>query len=180
MPVNILLSSSGRRGELVNILKQAISEAGQSGAVLTADRSPLTAAGWLSDELFVAPDLRDPRFLDEILAFCLSRDVTHIIPTIDTELPIYAAARDFFSARGIHVWVSSPDAVAIAQDKRATNRWLAANSLPAPRQMDLNEALTGCQPEFPMIAKPARGSSSVGLSTVHSLEHLRSLYRKQD
>jgi carbamoyl-phosphate synthase large subunit len=180
MPVNILLSSSGRRGELVNIFKQAISESGHSGAVLAADRSPLTAAGWLSDELFIAPDLRDPGFIDEVLAFCLSRNVTYIIPTIDTELPIYAAARDIFNANGIRVWVSAPDTIAIAQDKRATNRWLTANSFPAPRQIDLDEALGGSRLEFPMIAKPARGSSSVGLSTVHSLAHLGCLDRKMD
>jgi len=179
-PINILLSSSGRRGELVNILRQAIEESGRSGVVLTADRSRLTAAGRLSDELFIAPDLRDPKFVDEILAFCLSRAVTHIIPTIDTELPIYAAARDVFSANGICVWVSGPETIAIAQDKRATNRWLVANSLPAPRQIELDEALAGARLEYPLIAKPAGGSSSVGVSTVRSLSDLRCLDRKRD
>lgn len=173
-PLNFLVSSAGRRGELVKILQEVVDLSGSQGWVFTADRSPLTAAGWLSDGLDLVPSIAEPGFVEALLDICSLRKVTHLVPTIDTELPVLAANRERFAARGTNVWVSSPEAIAIAQDKRRTNRWLKGSGFPAVDQVDLRdsaELLT----RYPLIAKPARGSSSVGLRRLGSPDEVDGL-----
>lgn len=177
-PLNFLVSSAGRRGELVAILRRTLTDLGREGEVFCVDRSPLSAAGHLSDGFDLVPSADDPRFVSALQEVCLRRGVTHVIPTIDTELAVLADHRREFSEQGVHVWVSDPAAVAIAQDKRQTHSWLSANGFPTPRQLDLDQAIEEAQSgalEFPLIAKPSGGSSSIGLARVSTLTGLSAL-----
>lgn len=176
--VNVLVSSAGRRGELVRLLGDALSMAGLAGRVFTADRSPLTAGGWLSAGLDLVPSIDDAQFIDAVLDICQEREIRHLVPTIDPELPVYADAQDRFAELGVNVWISSAETVAISQDKRRTNRWLSANALPTVEQIDLSDAPA----EFaaPMLAKPARGSSSIGLACVSSRRECSALDERLD
>lgn len=158
----VLISSAGRRGELVTIFKEIL--AGR-GRVITADMSRLSSAGLLGNGHHVVPAVSDPTFLPRLLDLCAREGVRHIVPTIDTELPFYAANRTALLEAGVHVWVSSPETVEIARDKRLTNRFLEHAGLPRPQQWDL--ALHG-EVRLPAIAKPAQGSSSIGLMRLDS------------
>jgi carbamoyl-phosphate synthase large subunit len=177
-PLNFLISSAGRRGELVAILRRTLTDLGREGEVFCVDRSPLSAAGHLSDGFDLVPSVDDPTFISALWEVCLRREVTHVIPTIDTELPVLAAHRREFLELGVHVWISEPSAVAIAQDKRRTHAWLSGHGFPTPRQLDLDQAIeegrTGAL-GFPMIAKPSGGSSSIGLTRVSTLTGLLAL-----
>jgi carbamoyl-phosphate synthase large subunit len=73
------------------------------------------------------------------------------------------------------VAISSPEAVAICADKQQTHRWLRRHGFPTPAQQDLSEALANPNDPFPRIAKPRRGSGSVGVRRVGSHEELRAL-----
>lgn len=176
---NVLVSSVGRRGELVTILREALQESGGRGGVFAVDRSPLTAAGHLADGLDLVPGVTSPGFVDCILEVCARRKIRHLIPTIDPELAVYADSRERFAAAGVTTWVSSPAAVAIAGDKRETNLWLRSNSIPTVEQLTLTEALEETI-EYPVIAKPARGSSSSGLIRAQCRSDLERLAREQD
>lgn len=169
--VNFLVSCAGRRGELVKILQQVVELHGRGGGVFATDRSDLTAAGWLADGLDLVPDIADPNYIEALLDVCARRNITDLIPTIDTDLPILAAHRDRFLDRGTRVWVSSPEAIAIAQDKCLTNAWLRESGIPCIRQWRLRDAATA-DLDFPLVAKPARGSSSIGLRVVHDRAEL--------
>src|SRR5664280_2870346 len=79
---NWLLSSAGRRGHLVAILRQTCVEMG-GGTVIAIDVSPLSAAGLLADEFEVVPRADDPAFIDHVLDVCDRYSIQHIIPTID-------------------------------------------------------------------------------------------------
>lgn len=152
---------------------------GSFGAVFTADMSPLSAAGGLGDGHHLVPHSEDPAFIPAIAELCAALNVTHVVPTIDTELPIYSARRELLAQAGITVWVSSPEAIDIARDKRLTNQFLAGQGLPRPEQVELEAARAGVL-RFPVIAKPARGSSSVGLIRATDVVDLRSLDTKLD
>lgn len=175
MDLNILLSSAGRRGELVQILQDTVVRLDRTGGVYCVDRSPLSAAGQIADGFDLVPNIADPDFVPALLEICQRRRISHLIPTIDTELPVLAQHREEFLAAGVNVWVSSPETIAIARDKRLTNRWLGENGFPAPRQADLEAELATPRLTYPVIAKPAGGSSSVGLAVVDSPDHLQRL-----
>lgn len=160
---NVLLSSAGRRGELVKILRQSLGIAGLEGGVFAVDRAPHTSAGWLSDGLDLVPNIADDAFVPAVLEVCERRLITHLIPTLDPELPVYAQAVSEFKAKGVDVWVSSPEVIRITADKRLTHEWLTSEGFPAVDQVALSCArdLT-----LPLIAKVADGSSSVGLRRI--------------
>jgi len=91
--VNVLISSAGRRVVLARLFRNALAETGTSGAVLAADASPLSATYTEAAGRFIVPRCTAPDFVPTLLAECRKRNIDLIIPTIDTELPILAAAR---------------------------------------------------------------------------------------
>ncbi len=164
----VLISSAGRRVELVRGFRSALGGLGLDGRVLAADRSPLSSALQTADEGFLVPSCDDPAFLPEMVELCHKHSVDLIVPTIDPELPVYAAARDEFAAAGTAVAVASAELVAIAADKRRTHEWLIGHSFPTVGQA--TPAEVRAEPEawaFPLVVKPRHGSAAIGVSLVH-------------
>jgi carbamoyl-phosphate synthase large subunit len=175
--INVLISSAGRRVVLARLFRDALTELGIPGAVIAADASPLSATYTDATERFLVPRCTEPGFVPVLLAECRVREIGLVIPTIDTELPILAAAREQFAAAGTTIAVSGPQTVAIGQDKARTHRWLVDAGLPHVAQWSAAEAPDD-PAVYPLIAKPRCGSSSVGVQRVASpddLEPLRSL-----
>jgi carbamoyl-phosphate synthase large subunit len=173
--VTVLLSSVGRRSQLIETFREALNELGARGRLLGVDASPLTApAAYLVDKCFAVGRCRDPGFIDEVLKIAIEEEVCLVVPTIDTELSVYAANRLRFLEHGITVAVSDPETVRIASDKIETHRWLLENGFPAPRQCTLNDVLrTPEEWKFPVILKPRSGSASLGVIKVDSLSTLK-------
>ncbi|MGH9348887.1 MAG: sugar transferase [Vicinamibacterales bacterium] len=161
---NILVSSAGRRVGLQDILREALRDAGLRGEVMAADMSPLSAAFHSADRSFLVPPCDDEGFIPAVLEICEGQGIRLVVPTIDTELPCYAANRDRFAAMGTTVAVSTPEVIAIARDKAMTNGWLRRNGFPVPRQAPL-EAVRHDPAGWPLplVVKPRTGSASAGI-----------------
>lgn len=137
------------------------------------DCSPLTAAGHLADAWELVPRCTDEAFLPAIRDVCARHDIGLIVPTIDTELPVYAAAAEALRADGIVVSIPGPDAVTIGGDKVETHRWLVAQGFPTVATTTPGEALADRDAwPFPLVLKPRAGSSSIGVSVAHDVAHL--------
>lgn len=170
----ILISSAGRRVELLRIWRETLAAMGLEGALLAADASQLSAAYHVADKAFQVPRCTSPDFVPAMLDLCRRERVTLVIPTIDTELPVFAAARAEFAGLGTVVHVSGPETIAIGYDKRRTHEWLVRHGFPTVRQAEATHALDGIADlDYPLIAKPVRGSSSVGVARISSAEQLR-------
>jgi carbamoyl-phosphate synthase large subunit len=168
---NVLLSSAGRRVSLLGFLQEAV--AGYGGRVVATDMSPLSAAAHRADVHELVPRCTDAEFVPVMLDLCERHDIGLVVPTIDTELPVLAAARDRFAAIGTRAVVAPPAAIDICADKRLTHEWLVAEGFPTVAQATPGEVLAapGDWP-FPLIAKPARGSASIGVRTIERVEDL--------
>ena len=106
-----------------------------------------------------------------VIEICEKNDVRLIIPTIDTELPVYAGNKAKFSKHGITVNISSPETVEIAADKRTTSKFLRDLGVSTVRQESLETAARSLHYwNFPVIAKPALGSSGVGVRLIMSVD----------
>lgn len=175
--VTVLLSSVGRRSQLVANFRQALREIGVLGRVLGVDAAPKTApAAYLVDKCFAVRRCCDLGFIDEVMRVAIEEDVCLIVPTIDTELLLYSESRQRFLDHGIMVVVSDPPTIRIACDKVATHRWLAENGFPAPRQATPDEVLrNSAEWKFPLILKPRSGSASAGVFIVETRDALREL-----
>src|SRR6266566_8319224 len=174
--MNILLSSAGRRVTLAGCFRESLAELDLNGRVLAVDASPHSAAGQLSESFWRVPRCTDPGFIDSILRVCKAEDVQLLVPTIDTELALYANVRGEFQDNGIQIAISDLEAVAIAGDKSLTHQWLVAQGFPTVRQSTAESVLA--QPEewsLPLMAKPQRGSASIGVMKIESFRALELL-----
>ena len=180
-PFTVLISSAGRRVELLRIWRTAIEASGRTARLIAADMTALSAAWQSADAGYLVPRCQDPSFLEAVLGICGKEHVDLIVPTIDPELPVYAAAGRQFEAVGTRVHVSSPETISISNDKRLTHAWLLAHGLPTVAQVDAQLLLAGqAQLDLPVYAKPARGSSAIGVTRVDTLDSLERIAAHRD
>ena len=158
---------------LLRAFRDAVAALG-GGRVLAADARASAAALHEADAHFLVPRCDGPDYVPALLDICRREDVVLVVPTIDTELPVLARARDAFARRGVLVAVSGPATVDIAFDKAETAAFLARAGIPAPAPIDLAAAVAGGNGfEFPVVLKPRFGSGSIGVHVVRDLEELR-------
>lgn len=157
-------------------LRDSVARHGAASKVFTADCGWSAPAAFCAEESYRVPRCTDAGFVDAVLQLCEAHGIGLVIPTIDTELPVYAAASEKFAQAGVTVCISRPSAVQICCDKVATHEWLTANGFPTVRQTDLATALS--QPAewpLPLIAKPYNGSASIGIRRIQTRLELEAL-----
>ena len=179
--MNICLLSAGRRVALLECFRGAMRGLGLTGRVFVVDCSRSAPTFYLADDAWKVPPCTAPDFVPTLLDLCERERIRLIVPTIDTELPAYAAHRQDFAAIGVTVAVSGPETVAIAADKILTHRWLTDNGFPTVRQATPAEVLA--RPDewrFPLIAKPRGGSAGMGVIRATSPEALRLAVAERD
>jgi carbamoyl-phosphate synthase large subunit len=173
---NVLLSSAGRRVALLAGLRQDLADLDQESLIVATDMSSLSAASHKADRFVRVPPVQDPTFESTVLDLIRTHDIGLVIPTIDTELPVYARLRDPLMAEGRVALVSGPTTIEISADKRKTFEWLTDGDLPTVRQWDLKTAQQEAdQMPYPVIVKPIAGSASIGVSCVDRPEDLVAL-----
>ncbi len=173
----VLISSVGRRSQLLDCFREAFDELGIQARLIGIDADPEhSPAAHKVDACFRVPRCTDPEFIPAVSRLCREQQVNLVVPTIDTELPAYAEHRQEFLAAGTTVAVSGPETVRIARDKSETHRWLVQHGFPTVRQ-DTPEGVIARpdQWQFPLILKPVNGSASLGVHKVSSLPVLRAL-----
>jgi carbamoyl-phosphate synthase large subunit len=169
MTFTILLSSAGRRVSLLRSLREAVAAIGLRGRVVACDLGWRAPAMHVADAGFVVPRCTDPAFAGEMIELCEREHVDVVVPTIDPELPVWAALRSTLATTGTAVAVSSAATVAIAADKSRTNAHCVAVGVPCPRQgrlADVRADPAGWT--FPLIAKPRNGSASAGVRLIRT------------
>lgn len=163
MKKNILITSAGKRCELLLECKRELKEAYPNARVIAVDLNPKMApACHLADEAFAVPRVTSDSYIKELLGICLKNNVKFVIPTIDTELLILANHRNEFSERGVEIMVSSPEFISICRDKRKTMEFFDKLGIRNPASRDKYN------PEFPMFAKPYDGSLSTNIHIIKS------------
>jgi carbamoyl-phosphate synthase large subunit len=166
----ILISSAGRRVELLRAFRQTLTQIAAAdqlnpGRVLAVDSSWYSSAFHDADEAFLVPRCTDPDFVPHMLNLCTSYGVDLIVPTIDPELPVYATAREQFAAIGTTVAISSPEVTTIAADKVHTHRWLTREGFPTVLQGSVTDVQADPATwQYPLMAKPRFGSASKGVT----------------
>jgi carbamoyl-phosphate synthase large subunit len=168
--LRLLISSAGRRVGRMQCFRQAADQIGIDLEVIACDLRPeLSAACQLADKAFGVPPATDSGYINALLSICQRQRVDLLVPTIDTELPALAHARDAFAGVGTSVAISDPALVDIARDKLATSRHFADHHIPSPDTRTLEDVLANGWPgEWPVIVKPQGGSASRAISSAHA------------
>jgi carbamoyl-phosphate synthase large subunit len=168
--LNVLITAASRRVALVQGFQRALKRPHSSGEVIVTDVNPLSPAVHVANRAFRVPFSDDPGYLDEIHAICYAHDIGLIVPTIDDEVPRFAARRAEFEAAGIRVAVPTLRTAEVCVDKFATSRRLrmagiavAETWLPARLPQDL---------ALPLFIKPRGGRGGVQAFPVRTAEEL--------
>lgn len=174
MKCNVLLSSAGRRVELLDLLRETARNLDIDPWVIALDAGDRTPAGTLADQLVRVPRADDPSYPAALEDIAKQHAPALLVPTIDPELPVLARMRPRLAELGVHTLISSAEAVRICGDKSTTAAHLAAHRVPHPRSLDGTAALEAADElGYPVIVKPRRGSSSVGVAEVADPRALR-------
>ncbi len=169
--MNVLLTSIGRRGALLQQFKRAAAALSPGSRIVGCDMNPRSVGYQLAHVGALVPRVTDPGYVDRLLEICNQHAIQLVVPLIDTELPILAEALPRFREHGVTAVVSAPSVIAISNDKLATARFFEELEIPTPRVLDRTMALAGEYP-FPIFIKPLNGSSSIGSRRLDSLADL--------
>jgi len=161
----VLVSSAGRRVELIRCLRADAAALGIELSVLASDLCPpWSPACQEADASFEVPRCTIPDFIETLHAICARWEVDLVIPTIDPELDVLCRNVDSFRAIGTEVVIASPVVVGLARDKLRTAEFLSANGIPVPRTaVPEDVALHAGDWPWPVLLKPRAGSSSIGV-----------------
>ena len=163
--MNILLTSVGRRVELLKAFRQSMYRSNITGKIITADLKRSAPASFLADTAELAPRIDDPDYVEKLLDICDRHRIDLLIPLIDTELYLLSLYRQKFQDRGVTLLLSSVRTNEICYSKKETGIFFDKIGVKTPKVYDLSQDL---DLSFPLIVKPNTGSSSVGVYYVRN------------
>lgn len=180
--VNLLVSSAGRRVGLIQCFRDSAEVLGIPFKVIATDMQPkMSAACQIADKHFCVPRCEGEAFVKETLGICKKEGIDIVVPTIDTELPIFAASKEHFLQEGVRVVVSDRDSVAFSASKMETVKKLKEMKVKSPKSMYLKDFIESPPKwEGPFILKPDSGSSSQGMMAVENVNMLAEMKGKEE
>lgn len=175
--MNVMLTSAGRRSYMVNYFKNALEG---KGKVYVGNCSENAVSFLYADEAVVTPLIYEDRYIDFLLEYCESKNITVVIPLFDIDLYVLSMNKDVFEARGIYVVVSDISVIEICNDKWETYCFLKKNGILSPKTYltieETVEAINKREIKFPLIIKPRWGMGSIGVYEPKNMEELKILY----
>jgi len=154
---------------------KALRRASGIGRIVAADVSPSAVGLYVADRAYLVPRYDASNYLDELIRIAASERVHAILCGTDLEVSVLARNRARIEqATDARVVVCGLDAVAIADDKWLTAKFLRDYGFDAPRSALPEEALLLAEEiGFPLVVKPRFGAGSVGLTVAGDLTALQ-------
>lgn len=172
---NILITSAGRRVELVQSFVAVLKKSFPHNKVVTADMHPnLSSACQYAEQSVSLPRVTAEDYISSLLDICIKHAIGMVVPTIDTELLLLAKHREQFAQHGINIIVSDIELVGNCRDKRKTSILFNKIGLNTPIIYPKHSI------KYPCFAKPYDGSCSVGAATLMSEEELTESMQNDD
>lgn len=176
--VVILFPCVGRRVVLVQEFRRACQRLGLEAVVVGTDTALDSAALYGCDRRYIVKPTTDPGYERQLLRIVKREQVDLVVPTLDPDLPHWAALAPRLQKQKCHILVSTPEIVHICQDKRLMYRYLKANGFDTPETMSAVAARRLKRPHFPYFLKPWDGSASKGNKIVRDREALEFFSRR--
>ncbi len=167
--MNILLTSVGRRVELLKAFRESMRRSHITGKIITTDLKRNAPASFLADAAELVPRIDDPNYIDRLLDICDRHQIDLLIPLIDTELNLLSLHEQRFRDRGVTVLISSAAVNDICYSKKKTGLFFQTIGMKTPKIYQLDQVKDR---DFPLIIKPDQGSASVGVYHIRNRTEL--------
>ncbi len=154
--------------------RDAVQRLRPDAKVVVGDIDPNALAAHLADEFWLMPHTRDEAAA-EILAGCVQRAITCVLPTRDGELMFWARHVPAFREAGIEVIVSPPESIETCIDKLAFSAFGRDHDLPIVPSTPSLEGTNWSR--YVVKERTGSGSRSIGLNLdrAEAASHARSL-----
>lgn len=177
--MNILLTSVGRRGYLVEYFKEALNG---SGKVHVSNSDSISPAFKYADKHVVTPLIYDKGYIDFLLEYCIKNKIKLVISLFDIDLYVLAVNKKRFEEKGISIVVSDSDFIKVCNDKWLTYNYLINNNISTPRTfLSVEKAVRKIEKgelKYPLIVKPRWGMGSLEIYTADNRDELLLFYEK--
>lgn len=180
--MKVLITSVGRRVELIMAFRKAASELDVKLTIIGTDISDTAPALLFCDETRTVCRINDSKYIPQLLAICEADHIDCLIPMIDTDLLLLAESKEKFEAVGTKVLISVADKVKLCRDKNLTADYFISLGLKSPlpvnsvEKYEIGFSKGACS--FPAFIKPKDGSSSIDAYKVETIEDLK-IYAKK-
>lgn len=151
---------------------------GETLDIYTADVDPHASGLSLVDEdrrLLIPRSKRDS-WTELVYELCERHRIDVLIPTVDRELVLLAAARVFFADIGTKIVLASEKTLRMCLDKWALHR-RCKGVVRVPDSVLADEAFDPFHPKLPVIVKPRVGGGSRGIQLIERREELERIDR---
>ena len=128
--------------------------------VIALDGEPLAVGLYAAKTSHIIPYATAPNYIEKLLEICKAEGCALLFPGLDAELPILSKAIDRFTAIGTQVVVSSPEVVAVADNKLLTYTKLSEYGVSVPMTVDMSQKNGTEEPvPYPFILKIKEGGA---------------------
>lgn len=171
--INVLFSSVGRRVELVKAFREASEELGIKSNLIGVDIDDLAPALRFVDKSYRVPRILSENFIPTIIEICKKERIAIIIPTLDTELILYAENKELIEREsGAKVMVSDLKTISIIRNKIETYNYLKEKGISVPKLITDRE-INNKEYNLPLFIKPLDGSSSINNFKINTENELK-------
>lgn len=170
--LNLVVSSAGRRVELIKRFQKAKRDLGIKGRIIAVDCSDTAPACFFADQSYRICRISEEGFIHEMMEICKKENASAIIPTIDTELlKLSQSAEAIEREMGTKTIISNEAMIQICRNKYHTADFLQENGFSVPRYLTKEDIRTR-RYDFPLFIKPLDGSSSVNALRINNQKEL--------
>lgn len=179
--LNVLILSCGSRNKIVQYFKK---ELVGKGKVIATDCSTLAPALYEADTHYIVPRMDSDKYLEVILSICKKNNIKAVFSLIDPELSFLAKHKQVFKSIEVVPIVSDFDVVEICFDKYKMFEFLTRNGFETSKSyVDKNKFYSDLENDiidFPVFVKPVKGSASINIRKVSSIEEIEFLFENND
>jgi carbamoyl-phosphate synthase large subunit len=147
--------------------------------IIAVDPSPLSVGLYWADEAHLVPMATEPNYMHVMRQIIAATQPSVLCVGTDVELHLFAQHRAALEREfGLHVLVSRPEVIEIADDKWLTAQYLKKAGFAYPLSAlpgDENSLIA--EHGFPLIVKPRVGARSVGFRVCHNSDQLSQALR---
>ena len=169
--MNILFSTVGRRGYIVDYFRKHLSA--DSKLIGTSDRNDrnteFTSGFFHCDKHYIVPSIKEERnYIDELLHICKTEKIDMLLSFYDYDTYTLSKYLKEFEYIGVKPVISSHQVNIICFDKVETFKFLKREGFETPWTMTSEELTHTEIPSYPVIVKPRFGFGSNAISLAHN------------
>ncbi|MFC4737326.1 ATP-grasp domain-containing protein [Bacillus daqingensis] len=179
--MNLLITSSARRLDVITFFKEAFKSQNVSGEVVVCDSQYNAPSLQVADKSYVVPEYNDQMYVEALLHICKKEAIKSVFPLNDLEIHLLAENKNRFHRIGTQLLVPDAAVVRKVRDKAAYSDLLTFSNVRTPKTFismnEVHEALTNGEISYPLVLKPRNGSASFGILFARNSDDLYYAYR---